>query len=206
MKNPTTFIKFNVQWGYNNIRIKDGDEWKAAFITHKGLFEPTVMFFGLCNSPATFQRFMNESFRDMIAEGWLVVYMDDLLISSPDLETDTQRTTRVLQRMKELDLHLKIKKCKFGVSQIDYLGMVLSPGQIKMDQTKLNGIKQWPIPKTVKIGNYSNIARPLIDLTKKNKPWNWNDTCQNVFKQIKNMFMKEPVLQLPDSPNPTPRL
>ena len=98
------------------------------------------MFFGLCNSPTTFQQFMNESFKDMIAEGWLVVYMDDLLVSSPNPEVDTQRTIRVLQRMKELDLHLKIKKCRFGVSQIDYLGMVLSPGEIKMDQTKLNGI------------------------------------------------------------------
>ena len=93
---------------------------------------------------------MNESFKDMIAEGWLVVYMDDLLISSPNQETDTQRTTRVLQRMKELDLYLKIKKCKFGVSQTNYLGMVLSPGEIRMDQSKLNGIKQLPTPKTMK--------------------------------------------------------
>ena len=119
--------------------------------------------------------------------------------------------------MKELDLPLKIKKCKFRASQIDYLGMVLSPGQIKMDQTKLNRIKQWPSLKTVKdvrsfmgfthfhqkfIGNYSNIARPLIDLTKKNEPWNWSDACQNVFNQIKNIFMKEPVLQLPDLTKP----
>ena len=94
------------------------------------------MFFGLCNSPATFQRFMNESFKDMITEGWLVVYMDDLPLSSPNPEINTQQTIRVLQQMKELDLHLKIKKCKFGVSQIDYLGMVLSPGLIQMDQTK----------------------------------------------------------------------
>ena len=87
--------------------------------------------------------------------------------------------------MKELDLHLKIKKCKFGASQIDYLGMVLSPGLIKMDQTRLNGIKQWPRPKTMKdirsfmgfmnfyrkfIRNYLNITRLLIDLTKKNEP------------------------------------
>ena len=119
--------------------------------------------------------------------------------------------------MKELDLHLKIKKCKFGVSQIDYLGMVLSPGQIKMDQTELNGIKQWPTPKIVKDvrsfmgftnfyrkfnGNHSNIARLLIDLTKKNEPWNWNDACQNAFNQIKNIVMKEPVLQLPDLTKP----
>ena len=92
MKDAKVFTKFDIQWGYNNIRIRDGDQWKAAFITHKGLFEPTVMFFGLCNSPATFQRFMNDSFRDMIAEGWLIVYMDDLLISSPDHHLDTECT------------------------------------------------------------------------------------------------------------------
>ena len=92
---------------------------------------------------------MNDSFRDMIAEGWLVVYMDDLLLFSPDEETDTKYTRRVLQRMKELDLHLKIKKCKFGVSEIDYLGMILKPGEITMDPTKLDGIRKWPTPTNV---------------------------------------------------------
>ena len=119
-------------------------------ITHKGLFEPTVMFFSLSNSPATFQQLMNDLFKDMITEGWLVVYMDDLLISSPDFSTDTEQTKKVLQRMKELNLHLKIKKCKFGVSQINYLGMVLSHKKIKMDLTKLNRIKNWPTPTKVK--------------------------------------------------------
>ena len=80
LRDTKVFTKFDVRWGYNNVRIKDGHQWKAAFVTHKGLFEPTVMFFGLTNSPATFQRFMNDSFCDMIAEGWLVIYMDDLLI------------------------------------------------------------------------------------------------------------------------------
>ena len=92
VKDAKVFTKFDIQWGYNNIRIRDGDQWKAAFITHKGLFEPTVMFFGLCNSPATFQRFMNDSFRDMIAEGWLVIYMDDLLISSPNHHLEDRKS------------------------------------------------------------------------------------------------------------------
>ena len=82
VKDAKLFTKFDIRSGYNNIRIKEGDEWKAAFITPRGLFEPTVMFFGLSNSPATFQRFMNDSFKDMIAEGWLIVYMDDMLITS----------------------------------------------------------------------------------------------------------------------------
>src|SRR6202040_3968506 len=74
------FTKMDVRWGYNNIRIKKGDEWKAAFRTNVGLFEPTVMFFGLTNSPATFQNFMNHIFKDLIHQGVVSVYMDDILI------------------------------------------------------------------------------------------------------------------------------
>jgi hypothetical protein len=76
----TLFTKFDIRWGYNNIRIKEGGEWKAAFLTRQGLFEPTVMFFGLTNSPATFQRMMNTIFRTEVAKGWLSVYMDDMAI------------------------------------------------------------------------------------------------------------------------------
>ena len=90
VKDAKVYTKFDVRWGYNNIRIKDGDQWKAAFITYKGLFEPTVMFFGLSNSPATSQRFMNNSFRDMIAEEWLVMYMYDIHISSQNKEPNSQ--------------------------------------------------------------------------------------------------------------------
>ena len=80
IKGYTRFTKMDVHAGYNNVRIKDGDQWKAAFKTNKGLFEPMVMFFGLCNSPATFQAMMNDIFADMIREGWLHIYMDDMLI------------------------------------------------------------------------------------------------------------------------------
>ena len=76
------FTKFNVYWGYNNVWIKEGDEWKAAFIILLGLFKPTIMFFGLCGSPPTFQAFMNHNFADYICEQWLVIYMDDLVIGA----------------------------------------------------------------------------------------------------------------------------
>ena len=76
----------DIRWGYHNVRIKDGNQWKAAFKTNKGLFEPTVMFFWLCNFPATFQAMMNEIFKDMLDEGWIVIYMDDILIFSRDQE------------------------------------------------------------------------------------------------------------------------
>ena len=86
IKGAKHFSKFDLRAGYNNIRIKEGDQWKAAFKCAKGLFEPTVMFFGLCNSPATFQAFMNDIFTDMLDEGWMVIYMDDILIFSDNLE------------------------------------------------------------------------------------------------------------------------
>src|SRR6266705_2574017 len=74
------FIKMDIRWGYNNVHIKEGDEWKAAFICKEGLFEPLVMFFGLTNSPATFQSMINDLFKQQIAQKWLKVYMDNLLI------------------------------------------------------------------------------------------------------------------------------
>jgi len=82
IKNAKVFSKLDVHWGYNNVRIKEGDEWKAAFITNQGCFEPLIMFFGLCNSPATFQMMMNEIFREELNEGWLHIYMDDFLITT----------------------------------------------------------------------------------------------------------------------------
>ena len=77
LKGSKFFTKLDLRWGYNNVRIKEGDEWKAAFVTNRGLFEPTVMFFGLRNSPATFQAMMDDYFRDLIDQGWIVIYMDD---------------------------------------------------------------------------------------------------------------------------------
>ena len=91
------FTKFDVQWGYNNIQIKEGDEWKAAFITPLGLFEPTVMFFRLCGSPPTFQAFMNFNFADYIREGWLVIYMDDLAIGAHSTNDLNHKVQLILQ-------------------------------------------------------------------------------------------------------------
>jgi hypothetical protein len=78
MRGCTLFTKFNIRWGYNNVRIKDGDQWKAAFLTHEGLFEPMVMYFGLTNSPATFQTMMDTIFASEVAQKWLTIYMDNM--------------------------------------------------------------------------------------------------------------------------------
>ena len=93
---------------------------------------------------------MNNSFCDMIAEGWLVIYMDNLLIYSPNTTTHTEWTKWVLQHMVKLDLHLKLEKCTFTASKVEYLGMIVKPGQLAMDPVKLNGIAHWPTPSKVK--------------------------------------------------------
>jgi Reverse transcriptase (RNA-dependent DNA polymerase) len=84
------YTKFDIRWGYDNVRIKEGDKWKAAFITNEGLFEPTVMFFELTNSPATFQTMMNSIFSEEIAERWLTIYMDDMAIHTKKQEDETE--------------------------------------------------------------------------------------------------------------------
>lgn len=106
------FTKFDVRWGYHNVRIKEGDEWKAAFVTNKGLFEPKVMFFGLTNSPATFQALMNSIFADLVAEGKVAVYLDDILIFSTNLEEHRKVVHEVLQRLQSHDLYLRPEKCE----------------------------------------------------------------------------------------------
>ena len=140
----------DIQWGYNNIRIKDGDEWKAAFTTPFGLYEPLVMFFRQCNSLLTFQAFMDSTFRDMITEGWLIIYMDNVLVFTKTLEECQEQTKRVLDRMEEENLHLKLAKCAFNQTEVEYLGLVVRDGEVLMDPTKLKAVEQWELPKSVK--------------------------------------------------------
>ena len=106
------FTKLNIRWDYHNVWIKEGDEWKATFKTNHRLFEPIVMFFGLCNSPATFQAMMNSIFKDYIDQEWIVIYMDDMLIFSKDLTTHKKWTAFILERLEQYDLYLKAEKCK----------------------------------------------------------------------------------------------
>jgi Reverse transcriptase (RNA-dependent DNA polymerase) len=144
------FTKFDVRWGYNNIRIREGDEWKAAFKTNRGLFEPTVMFFGMTNSPATFQSMMDHTFEDMIMAKQVIIYMDDILIYADNQEELKKCTKAVLKRLEENDLYLKPKKCEFNRTRIEYLGMIVEEGRLAMDPIKLGGIRDWPTLTTVK--------------------------------------------------------
>ena len=173
------FSKMDVRWGYNNIRIKEGDEWKAAFRTNRGLFEPVVMFFRLTNSPATFQTMMNDIFRHEIAEGWVVIYMDDILVFSRNEKEHKIHVQRILAKLREHKLSLKPEKCWFSKKEIEFLGLIISEDSIKMDPGKVQAIKEWPVPTMKRelqqflgfvnfyqqfVEGYAKIAKPLTKL------------------------------------------
>src|SRR5258707_11861890 len=107
------FTTLDLHWSFNNVRLKEGDEWKAAFSTNRGLFEPLVMFFGLCNSPATFQTMMNDILHPFIDRNEAVCYMDDILIYSASLADHQRITCEILQTLHSYKLFLQPEKCKF---------------------------------------------------------------------------------------------
>ena len=218
VKGATLFSKFDVRWGYNNVRIKKGDEWKAAFITNQGLFEPRVMFFGLTNSPATFQTMMNEIFQEELREGWVSIYMDDILIHTDnDRPRHRKCVHRILDKLKKHDLYLKPEKCLFEQEEMEFLGVVLKNGTIQMDPTKIKGVADWPRPNNVRdvraflgftgfyryfIPNYSKIARPLIDLTRKATPFHWEPPQMKAFETLKTIMCRKPILRQPNYDDP----
>ena len=211
------FTTLDLRAGYNNLRIRDGDQWKAAFICNRGLFEPMVMFFGLCNSPATFQAFMDDIFRIEIIDDVVVIYMDDILIFAESLEELRAKTEAVLQKLKENDLFCKPEKCHFEMQKVSYLGFIITPGHVQMDPVKIDGVDRWQPPKKPRdvqqflgfanfyrrfIDHYAEITRPLDKLRSKNEKWNWTDECQRAFDLLKKKFLEKPVLMIPDKNKP----
>jgi hypothetical protein len=213
------FTKLDVKDGYNNIRIKEGDEHKAAFKTKYGLWEPLVMFFGLKNSPATFQNMMNYEYRDVIdfwnARGTAIrIYMDDIAIAtSTNLDDHIKAVSAVFEVAERLDLYFKPEKCTFHAPRMDYLGVILEKGITRMDPVKIAGIKNWPTPTKVKdirsflgfcnfyrpfIRGFAHIARPLNELTRKDAEWLWTERCQKAFDELRDRVTSEPVLAHPE--------
>ncbi|QRW20575.1 Retrotransposable element Tf2 protein [Rhizoctonia solani] len=208
LRHAKIFTKLDLRWGYNNVRIKEGDKWKTAFRTKYGLFEYLVMPFGLTNAPAAFQHFMNNLFRDLI-DVTVVIYLDNILIFSEDPKDHPTHVREVLSQLMRNQLFCKLFKCHFHVTTVDYLGIVISPAGFSMDQKKIEAVTSWPTPKTVKqvqaflgfvnylrqfIPNFSSVARPLHNLTRKEAPWSWGDLEETAFQELKVLVTKSPVL------------
>src|SRR6202522_4326685 len=211
------FTKLDVRWGFNNVRMKDGDEWKAAFWTNRGLYKPLVMFFGLTNSPATFQTMMDDIFDNLITEGVVVVYLDDILIFTKTLEEHRKVTRKVLDLLRLHNLFLKPEKCEFERTTIEYLGVVISQNSVMMDPAKVARVSEWPTPTTKKevqsflgfvnfyrrfIEDFSHVARPLFNLTKNDSDFRWSSDKQSAFDTLKGNVTSAPILALPNNLKP----
>jgi len=207
------FTKMDLTWGYNNMRIKKGDEWKAAFTTLEGSFELTVTFFGLTNSLATFQAIMNKLLRDLINTEKVAIFIDDVIIGTEIEEWHNEIVAEVIRRLEENDLYVKLEKCKWKVREVKFLGVVIGPDGIKMEKEKMKGVLEWLTPKCVKdvqkflglanyycrfIQGFASIVRPLYDMVKKDKKWEWMEKQERAFRELEKRFTEEPVLAAPD--------
>ncbi|KAJ3007050.1 hypothetical protein NUW54_g3696 [Trametes sanguinea] len=216
LKGAKYYTKLDIRWGYNNVRMKEGDEEKAAFITNRGLYEPLVMFFGLTNSPTTFQMMMNDLFRALVLAGKVVVYLDDIIIFTNDLEEHRKIVRQVLQILRENHLSCKPEKCEFETQQTEYLGHIISPGKVQMDPGKVAGVTDWPVPCCKRdlqaflgfanfyrrfIKDFAKIATPLNRLTGLAE-WTWGQDEQTAFEGIKRAITSAPVLAIPNDDDP----
>jgi len=179
----------------------------------EGSFEPTVMFFGLTNSPATFQAMMNELLRDLINTGKIAVFIDDVIVGIETKEGHDKLVAEVIKRLEENDLYVKPEKCRWKVREVGFLGVVIGLERIKMEEEKVKSVLEWPTPKCVKdvqkflglanyyhrfIEGFASIARPLHDMVKKDQKWEWTEKQDKAFEELKRRFTEEPVLAAPD--------
>ena len=179
------------------------------FTTYVGSFEPTVMFFRMTNSPATFQVMMNEILRDMINERKVAAFVDNVLVGMETEEGHNEIVEEVLKRLKENNLYIKPEKCVWKVQKIGFLGVVIGPDGIEMEKEKVDRVLSWPEPRNMKdirkflglanyyrrfIKNFAQVARPMNVLMRKDVKWQWEEEQQKAFDELKRIFTTKPVL------------
>lgn len=208
------FTKLDVKSAFHRLRIREGDEWMTAFRCRLGLFEWLVTPFGLVNAPASFQRYINEQLRENLDIN-ATAYMDDVLIYTSSDEKDHWRKVRsILGKLDKAGLYLDIDKCEFLQKEVKYLGFIIRAGSsVTVDPDKVKAILEWQPPTSVKgvrsflgfanfyrcfVSNFSEIAAPLTNLTKKNTVWQWGKIENTAFEKLKKIFSSEPVLAQSD--------
>ena len=178
------FTKIDLCWGYNNVQIKERDEWKTAFTMHLGVYKPIIMFFGLTNSLAIFQAIMNNILRDLIDTGDIAAFMNNILVGTENERRYNEIVEEILKRIKANNLYMKSEKCVWKVKDINFLELVMGAEGIKMQEKKVAGVLEWPRSKIVKdiqkflgLANYyrqfmkdfARIAKLLHKLVRKDK-------------------------------------
>nr|CAH66120.1 OSIGBa0146N20.5 [Oryza sativa] len=213
LKGATVFSKIDLRSGYHQLRIREEDIPKTAFTTRYGLFECTVMSFGLTNAPAFFMNLMNKVFMEYL-DKFVVVFIDDILIYSKTKEEHEEHLRLALEKLREHQLYAKFSKCEFWLSEVKFLGHVISSGGVAVDPSNVESVLNWKQPKTVSevrsflglagyyrrfIENFSKIARPMTRLLQKEVKYKWTEDCEQSFQELKKRLVTAPVLILPDS-------
>ena len=206
------FSKIDLKSGYNQIRIREGDEWKTAFKTKYGLYEWLVMPFGLTNAPSTFMRLMNHILREFIGK-FVVVYFDDILIYSTSLDFHIDHLKSVLTVLRKEQLYANLEKCIFCTNHVVFLGFVVSSKGVQVDEEKVRAIQEWPTPKSVTevrsfhglasfyrrfVKDFSTLAAPLNEVLKKNVGFKWGEKQEEAFNVLKQKLTNAPILALPN--------
>ncbi len=207
------FNRIDLRSGYYQIRIAEGNEEKIACCIRYGSYEFLVMPFGLTNAPATFYTLMNDIFWEWL-DDFVVIYIDNILVYSNFMEENAEHLRKVFQRLRENKLYAKFEKCKFGVTEVDFLGHMITQEGLKMDDHKVKAILDWEPPRSVSalrsflglasyyckfIKNFAKIATPLTNLLKKSSgTYEWDEACNEAFETLKGILVKTHVLKLPD--------
>lgn len=202
--------------GYWQVTMDPESKAKTAFVTHTGRYQFNVMPFGLKNAPATFQRLMERVLAGLRGNICLV-YLDDIIIYSSSVDQHFERLQAVLNRLRQANLTINLKKSKFCLTEMKFLRHTISKTGIGADPDKVEAIKSYPTPTNLKevqrflglagwyhkfVPNFSKIAQPLIDLKKKGTPFVWSKECQHAFNQLKTCLMSSPVLGHPHPDRP----
>ncbi|KAK1601944.1 hypothetical protein QYE76_027049 [Lolium multiflorum] len=195
LSGATIFSKIDLRSGYHQIRMAIGDEWKTAFKTKLGLYEWLVMPFGLSNAPSTFMRLMNHILRPLIGKS-VVVYFDDILIYSKNLEDHVQHVREVLCILRHEKLFANLPKCHFAQNKLVFLGFVVSANGIEVDSSKVEAIHNWPTPTNVgQVRSFHGLAGFYRRF---NVPFVWGKAQQKAFDELKKRLTEAPLLALPD--------
>src|SRR5258706_1698259 len=214
VKGSQYFSKFDMKSGYNQLQIKEGQEWLTAFITPHGVFQLNVMTFGFMNAPPVFQRFVDDLlYRKPELVNNLVGYLDDANTHNATQTEHIATNCAFFQRCREAGITLNPKKCEFHKNKVDFLGVELSAEGFEMERVKVDAIREWKPPRNVKgvrefigfcnfyrrfVKNFAEVARPLHDLTKQDNKWEWGPRQQFAFQTLKDIICAAPVLIHPD--------